>query len=372
MRPFILFGLLTAACGFDAGGLGASTDAADAPSTASTARSEGGGGGADAQPIADANHSDAGDAPGANANGVDTGALDAPGTDGLLPATDGGGDAASDGPSAADGAPSCANTPSGWTVAIYDLNSNTNPCPPSFTAHDVSGPPTVGSTACSCTCSVTQAASCTQGTLSVTSGSAGGPCNGTTWSKALTGPGCTVLGPSFSLTVTGPHNDQATPLAPQGGACTDMVQTDPARVSAPAARYCDVPAANADSVCNGTVPSGFAACIAKSGETTCPSGTPFMHSYVVEDSVMLQCAPCSACTLMTTCSNIILQGFRDSMCKARIGSVAVDGGCNTVALDNYPANFVALEYTATASSTCTPGSSTPTPQLTNPRTICCR
>jgi hypothetical protein len=120
------------------------------------------------------------------------------------------------------------------------------------------------------------------------------------------------------------------------------------------------------------VPSGFAACIAKSGETTCPTGTPFMHSYVVEDTVMLQCAPCSACTLMTTCSNIVLQGFSDSACRARIGSVAVDGGCNTVALDNYPANFVALEYTATASSTCTPGSSTPTPQLTNPRTICCR
>jgi hypothetical protein len=151
-----------------------------------------------------------------------------------------------------------------------------------------------------------------------------------------------------------------------------MVQTDPARVSAPAARYCDVPAANAGSVCSGTAPSGFAACIAKSGETTCPSGTPFVHSYVVEDGVMLQCGSCSACTLMTTCSDAILQGFSDSACRARIGSVAVDGGCNSVALDNYPANVVAVDYAATATSTCTPGSSMPTAQLTNPRTICCR
>jgi hypothetical protein len=363
-RPFVVFGLLTtAACGFDVGGLAPLQDAAGAPSTSSMPRSDDSGGDSGAQPIADANSADA--------NSADTRALDGPGDDALLPGTYDGGDAASDGPPTADGAPSCMNAPSGWSVAIYDLGGNSNACPPGFKAHDVSGQPTLGSGACSCTCSATQPGNCIQGTLSVGTGPSGGPCTSSSWSNPLMGPGCTVLTASLSP-VTGPHSDQVTPLAPQGGACTDMVQADPARVSAPAARYCDVPAANAATTCNGVVPSGFAACIATSGETTCPAGTPFVHGYVVEDSVTLQCAPCSACTSMTTCSNVILRGFSDSKCKTLVGSVAVDGNCNAVTLNNYPAKVVAVDYAATASSTCTPGSSMPTTQLMNPRTICCR
>jgi hypothetical protein len=370
MRPFVWLGFLaTAACGVDLGGLGPLQDAAEARDTTSMgddagSRDDGGGGDAGAA-ISDANGSDASDSGGSDRGAEATVSSDATRVDGPA-ATDEGG---LDGPSTSDGPSLCTTTiPSGWTVAIYDLNSN--PCPANFTIHDISGQPTVGSAACSCTCSVAQPATCAQGTLSVTSGSPGAPCTSTGFSKALTGSGCTVLG--VSLSVTGPHSDQAIPLTAQGGVCTDTVQSDPTQVTAAAGRYCDVPAAHAESVCSGTVPSGFAACIATGGQTACPSGTPFVHSYVVEDSVTLQCAPCSACTLMTTCSNAILRGFSDSMCRSPVGSVPVDGGCNPVMLYNYPASVLAVDYTATAASTCTPGTSTPTAQPTNPRTLCCR
>ena len=174
--------------------------------------------------------------------------------------------------------------------------------------------------------------------------------------------------------VSGMPSNVATPLAPQGGACTQASHADSSQLSTAYARYCEVPADSAAAVCAGTVPSGFAACIVTNGETACPSGTPFAQKYVVEDHASLACAPCSGgCSLTTTCSNATVTGFVDSMCKTRLGTAVVDGTCQPVMFyASLPATLVAVEYTATATSTCTAGSSTPSAQLTNPHTICCR
>jgi hypothetical protein len=282
-------------------------------------------------------------------------------------------DAAADTMSDAVSTSACVNAiPSGWSLVVYDLGAD--PCPANFTSHEVSGAPTIQPGACSCGCSVSQPGNCAQGTLRVHPSVGGnGSCDvDGGWSKDLDGSACTVLG--VTLYVQGPHSDLAYPLAPQGGTCSDTTQADTTKVATAAARYCDVPSAGADSVCNGTVPSGFAACIMTDGETSCPSGTPFSHAYVVEDGAMLQCSSCTGCTVATTCSNATLAGFSDMACSgpSLIGSVGVDGGCNAVNLTTYPASLVAIEYAVTVSSSCNPGSSAPSAPLTNPRTICCR
>jgi hypothetical protein len=261
--------------------------------------------------------------------------------------------------------------PNGWSLIIYDLG--TDSCPPTFPAHDVAGTTTIEAGACSCNCTVTQNGGCALGTLNVHPSVGNGACDlDAGWSKDLNGTGCTVLG--VTLSVAGPHSDQATPLPGQGGTCSDAPQADQTKIAAAPTRYCEVPPPGADSVCNGTVPSGFAACIMRNGQTTCPSGTPFVHGYLVEDGAALQCSSCAGCTVTTTCSNATLTGFSDMACSPQslVGSVDIDGGCNPANLTTYPSSLVAIEYSATASSTCTPGSSTPSAKLTNPRTICCR
>jgi hypothetical protein len=408
MRALALVGLLTtASCGLDTAGLGA--DPSDAQGTpdatemrdVASPKQDGAtghdssmpspgdsGSSADAVAPVDGNSADIGAADsgdgGSGGDDADTGtALDASDADVVSPPSDGGADDALDGSAddgsaddgsageAGEGGPPCASAiPSGWSLAVYDLGVAS--CPANFTAHDVSGPPSVGGGACSCTCGVTQDGTCTVGTLMVSSSSGNGTlCNMTTFSGAVNGPGCTPLAVTF--TITGPTRDQASVLPPQGGTCSDVSNADATQVSTPAARYCDVPADSADSVCNGAAPPGFAACIATGGVTTCPPASPFVNQYVVEDGVQLQCSACAACTVTTTCSGATLTGFRDTACTRLTGSVPVDGACNDVLLSGFvPAPVAAIEYAATATSTCVPGSSTPTTQLTNPRTICCR
>lgn len=388
MRSLALLGLLGAVgCGLDLGGSsqggeatpGGEAMAEDASSLQEAAARVDGG--------ADATATDASGADAA-ANDATSGAIDSGGFGGpdgaadlFAPASDGAVDGpAGDGPSA-DGpagvtpdAPStsaCLNAiPNGWSLVLYDLG--TDACPSNFTAHDVLGATTIDPAACSCGCSVAQDGNCAQGTLTVhPSGGGNSACDlDAGWSKDLDGSGCTPLG--VTLFVSGPHSDLSTPLVARGGNCADTIQADPTKLGASGARYCDVPSASADSVCNGSVSSGFAACIMAGGESACPSGSPFVHSYVVEDSASLQCSSCAGCTVMTTCSNAVLTGFSDTACSNLVGSVGIDGGCNPANLNVSPAPLVAVEYTASAASLCTPGTSTPSAQLVNPRTVCCR
>ncbi|HXN31616.1 MAG TPA: hypothetical protein VN894_07140 [Polyangiaceae bacterium] len=409
MRALALLGVLTtAACGLDMGGLAAdsvpdttqdatSTDEAATPSqddgsakpdTIVTLSAD------DAGPAApeaallessvDATSTppvDSGDAalPSAgdssNAEDGPVAAMPIPGDAGYdAPPGDTGSDAAPDAPSANDGSTTCTHAiPAGWRLALYTVGPDA--CPSNFTAHDVYAEATVGPTACSCACSVTQDGDCMQGSMTVSGDPEdnGPTCPTPLFSMDVSGAACLTVPPN-APTLSLPTRTQASPLPAQGGACSGTAQVDPTQVSTAAARYCDVPASSADSVCSGALPSGFAICIATNGGmAACPLGSPFVHSFVVEDSVMLQCTACTACTVATTCSNATISAYDNRACRnAPFASLPVDGACDLSGAGNFPTDVLGVKYSATAATTCTAGTSTAAAQLSNPRTICCQ
>jgi hypothetical protein len=416
MRSLALLGVLaTAACGLDMGGLGADpTDAGATPgamfvgqgmTTSQDANtgadtivtlSIGDTGSVGAESGASANRGADSVAPPPDDGGGDAGPLAAPvdsqdagdrdagvgDTSTPFSPIDAGGNTAPDAPLASmaplpgDGSAACARgIPSGWTLSVY--SPGRDPCPSNFTAHEVNAEPTVGPTACSCACSVSQQGDCLQGTMTVfgSENGNGNSCSTELFTMDISGTGC-LTAPQNSGPVSLPMHMQATPLPPQGGTCSGTSQLDTTQVSTPAARYCDVPGASADAVCNGAVPSGFAVCIATSGVTTCPLGTPFVQRHVVEDGVMLQCSPCTACAVATTCTSPTITAYDNRAChNSPVASVQLDGACDSVSgqgRGQFPIDAQGVEYTATATSTCTPGSSSAAAQLANPRTICCQ
>jgi hypothetical protein len=319
----------------------------------------------------DASDARAGDA----ANPADTGGAtdaspDVVGADVVVVSFDGASDAAPDARSEAGAPPSCvASVPAGWTIAIYDLGPDT--CPPGFVEHDVLGAATVGDGACACACDVTQEGRCTQGTLTTFGDTLDANACGAAWfSVPITDDSvCTAIPVTVPATRPIPLSFQAAPLPPQPGACTATLLPDPTRVSAPPARYCDVPAAAAEMVCDGNVPSGFAACIARPGTATCPAGSAFVHPYVVEDGAALACSACG-CKTTTTCTDAVLTVHSGARCMDTGVALTVDGTCNPSGFAGVKA-ATAVEYTATESSVCDAGTSTGSAQLTNQVTLCC-
>jgi hypothetical protein len=185
---------------------------------------------------------------------------------------------------------------------------------------------------------------------------------------AFSGGQCVPIQPADQGTF---GNFQATPLPPQGGSCTGTAQPNTGQLTAPTQRFCDVPSASANSVCAGTVPAGFSACIVSSGQVPCPASTSFLHPFAVEDGATLQCSSCTACSTSATCSNASVSVFTDAACAtAAASTLAVTGTC--VLNGHEVASVMGIKYAATSNTTCTAGSSTGSAQLTGPRTICCQ
>ncbi len=270
------------------------------------------------------------------------------------------------------GSSTCASAlPAGWSLALF--NTATDPCPTGFAEHIVSGTPVIGAGACSCTCSVSQQADCSSGMLTglTNPGHHNDACVNT-WPTAgpfaFSGGQCVPIQAADQGTL---GNFQATPLPPQGGACSSSaVQANTGQLTEPTQRFCDVPAASADAVCGGSPPAGFSACIVSSGQVSCPAGTPFVHPFTVEDAAALQCSSCTACTISATCSNASVSVFTDAACSTAVSTLAVDGTC--VLNMNEVATVTNIKYTATSNTTCAAGSSTASFQLTGARTICCQ
>jgi hypothetical protein len=277
---------------------------------------------------------------------------------------------ASDAIDAAATANCLGSIPAGWTVALLGVGAAA--CPAAFAQHDVYGPPVAAAGACSCACSVTQSGDCTTGTVSVAAGMPPlrGSCTTNLFSAQIAGSGCTPL--DGVVLVGGMLHLQTAALDPVGGSCTGSVTPDPTGLSTPRARYCDVPEASAESVCAGVVSSGFVACIAADGDVPCPETTPFVNPSSVGDGATLTCSACSPCSATTTCANATLTTFRDPTCApSRSLQITADGTCSAAGQGGQ--TFVsAIEYSATASTSCTPGSSAATARLANARTLCCR
>ena len=414
MRTLVMLGLLaTAACGLDEGGLGADPVDADMASEGATtdegpiAIEDGGAvfdsaivfSAVDAVSGVDAGGQTTHDGP----SGVSPVDLDsskpvvADAGDGApvvataseaggVPPGDAAGDAVRDAVSSSDGAACTLSIPASWTLSVYTTGAGA--CPTGYPEHVAYASPTIGANACSCGCTVTQDGDCLQGTIAV-SGNAdnGATCDTPILTIDVSGGGsaCFTV-PSSSQGVSLPARTQASALPPDGGTCADMAGMDPTQVSSAPIRYCDVPAAGAGSVCNGSAPPGFMACIATSGTVACPAASSFNTRFVVGDRATIACSPCTECSVATTCSNPTISAYDNRMCRGSPFAVlSVDGACDPTAGGgmggmgmggmgggNRGSNVLSVQYDVTETTTCTPGTSTATAQLTNPITICCQ
>jgi hypothetical protein len=409
MRTLVMLGVLaTAACGLDEGGLGADPVDADVAYEGATT---------DGEPIAIQDGSAALDSPVVfsavdAASAVDArgqGAPDAPsavspvdldsskpvvadagdGAPAVANASEAGGvptDAQGDAVSSSDAAACTQNIPVGWTLSMYTTGPDV--CPTGYPEHVGYASPTIDPSACSCGCTVTQDGDCLQGTITVTGNADNGPvCDTPILSLEVSGSGSSCLTvSSYSAGVSLPSRTQASALPPDGGTCADMARMDPTQVSSTAARYCDVPPSGAGSVCNGSTPPGFMACIAASGALACPPATSFNTRFVVGDRATLECSPCTECSVATTCSNPTISAYDNRMCRGSpIAVLPVDGACDPSAGGGMGgmfgmggmggmggSNVLSVQYSVNETTTCTAGTSTATAQLTNPITICCQ
>jgi hypothetical protein len=290
----------------------------------------------------------------------------------------GGGDAganeASGGDASSDTTASCAMAlPTGWTLVAYETGRAA--CPAGLgMAHPEYAGATVSAGACTCACNVTTQPTCDVGTLSTqwtqTAASPSSPCPNTGGQIAFDGPGCVSLPGNASV----PQGFSAEALPPAGGMCTGVVMPDPTKLSLTPAQYCDVPAASAEAVCEGTTPSGFTACIVADGNVPCPSG-PFTMQLEVDDGDELVCPTCDACSVTGSCANAQVTFFSDGSCtgKGMIGTLPCTGLC--AGTGNLPAggNVGGAEYSAQVQATCSASSSgTPGVSPSGPHTLCCR
>jgi hypothetical protein len=314
--------------------------------------------------------SDASVTPHVDAGGVDATAGTEASTvhDGGNPAdtSTGGGDAGHD---ASTGGTCVESIPAGWSLVTY--NTTLDSCPTGFAEHITSGPPTVGAGACSCTCSVASTGSCGQGSLSMLTnpGHGNDSCSIAWFTATVNGTQCIAV-PAAAQGGLG--NFQASPLAASGagGTCTSASHANTGALTEPTQRYCDVPPANAETLCNGTPPAGFSSCIIAGGQVACPASTPFTHPFTVEDSAALSCGTCSACSVSTSCGSPTVSVFTNGSCTAPAAlSFPVNGACQANPAEQ---TVLSMQYNANATGSCAAGASAASVQLNGPHTICCR
>ncbi len=190
-----------------------------------------------------------------------------------------------------------AMVPAGWSVVAYETTAAA--CPAGYgAAHDEHTGASAGASACPCSCQITAAPNCTQGTVTTYFGNGAG-CAIPGQSITVDGSACAALSQAGTLAQT----FSAHPIVLTGGACSGVPQPDPSHVTSQAVRTCDVPPPLAGEVCEGAAPSGFASCIESAGDVTCPAGTPFTTKAVVADGEMLSCSACASCSLTGTCAS---------------------------------------------------------------------
>ncbi len=277
-------------------------------------------------------------------------------------------DATENGPSPDDAGPAgpcVAAVPAGWTIVAYEGARAS--CPAGFGgAHDEYSGGTTTPAACPCTCQITTAPDCTTGTESTSFGVAGATCPAAGASFPVKGATCTPLPQPGSLA----QNFAAEPVAFSGGACSGAAAGVSAGVTKQGVRYCDVSSANAESVCEGTAPAGFAACVVSPGDVACPAGSPFGKKTLVADDEVLACSACKTCTVTGTCASATVTFYSDPQCTQAVAELPADGGC-------VPSNasgkmVAAVEYAAEADASCAASGSVASVSPEGPRTLCCR
>lgn len=320
------------------------------------------------------------DAAGAGEGGAGVGEADAsPTRDGSV-AGDGGGpslggdagggltpDAKSDAPSSGDGGattPCVSALPAGWGVVAYEAARAA--CPAGYGGHDAYSGAAAAAGACACDCQITTSPNCTKGMVATSYGGGGGTCPMQGEVLTVDGSSCTALTQSGNLT----QYFASQPVALSGGACSGTATGDPSQVTKQGVRYCDVPPASAESVCEGMAPASFAACIVSAGDVGCPTGSPFTNKTLVADDEMLTCSACTTCAVSGTCNSPKIAFFSDGACTQQVVQLASDGTCEPSNANNQP--VAAAEYSAQTNATCQASGTAASVSPQGPHTLCCR
>lgn len=267
-------------------------------------------------------------------------------------------------------APTCVGSlPAGWSLVEYEAARNA--CPQGGAPDGVVTNPTIGATACSCSCMNTVPPSCDDGTLqtyySINDNSCSIPGAAIAFSGTCVDLGASMVAPHFG----------ANPLSASGGQCTSTGAQDDSQLTTTAAGLCDVPGPEQEKVCNGGSSNGFEACIVAAGDVACPSGA-FALRTVVYGQVTLQCGACGACTPGGSCGSatLTLYDANQPPCGAAHLVVAfnVDGTCYSdgadANLDVEYASYAAILTPPEGTCDVPPPASSFTP--TGTQTVCCR
>ncbi|MEP7127069.1 MAG: hypothetical protein ABJE95_39415 [Byssovorax sp.] len=276
-----------------------------------------------------------------------------------------------------DGRACVASAPAGWTLTTLTTGPG-NGCSVGFgPAVLVAQPPTSAGATCDCTCGAAVSNPCTQGTLTIKSGTS---CTAETITSFVTG-GCDPLG----MTLVGPHKSiLGTVLNPVPAACAFTVNK-PAGIPSSVETLC-APTASGAGGCNvgeACLPKVTAAqlCIQTNGDVACPAGSLFTVRQVVgaPGDVIDQrtCAACTCTSNASTCGNATFTAYMDGNCTVSPVSAAINGVCGAAANNASLQNDTHFVYQATPNVTsCTPSSAKPALmgafQLNAPITLCCQ
>jgi len=150
--------------------------------------------------------------------------------------------------------------------------------------------------------------------------------------------------------------------------CSASTVTNDSNVTSTPLRQCSVPANCREDICNGEVPEGFSACIARDGDQACPSG--WGTKTLVGTGADLTCTSCT-CQTSATCSNGRITFYSNTDCGTELASFDVNDMCQSTGGGGAIRSF---KYTATLSNAmCTPnGMKMSTVALTGTRTVCCK
>ncbi len=262
--------------------------------------------------------------------------------------------------------PACTDAiPPGWAVAL--LAPGRAPCPAgSLASHDAVAGADAGVGACTCGCTLAGPVTCETGTLALALGASPVTCATAGLQAAIQGELCAALPKALAM----PAAMAVAPL-PATGTCSATASTDPTQIRREEVRFCDLGGAMAESACNGTVPSGFAACLAQPGARACPPGR-FVRRRVLSDDVSLTCTACG-CTVTGTCRGATAAFFSDTGCNNGIIALSADGQCGPTDVQGTVAASVLYNATPSDVGTCIPSSASavlsPSGDVT---TLCCQ
>lgn len=271
---------------------------------------------------------------------------------------DGGGDGSTTTDAGCDNA-KCPTVPQGF--ALVRVAQSQGACPSGWDATDAVTSPTAAADACSCDCNVTQQPSCEDGTITRGFDDSTTPTCTTAGATLPANQGaCSQTGQALFLSH---QHYQVNPPPATGGACTYAAKADPGKLDAAHLTVCAPPTGCAAAACEGNV------CIMQSGDVDCPA--EFAHKTLAGASVSATCSDCGACTVTGACTGT-MKFFTDTQCAAGETDFAADGVCEAQS-GSATSYYYSYEYQASVqAATCGAATSTATPSLEKPDTICCQ